>query len=53
MESYVLVGCKAGIIAYQSKVYFDFDKVSELRNKMKQEFDVNHFKPITKNGKQK
>jgi len=38
MESYVLVGCKAGIIAYQSRVYFNFDKVSELRNKMKQEF---------------
>ena len=38
MKSYVLVGCKAGIIAYQSRVYFNFDKVSELRNKMKQEF---------------
>ena len=39
MESYVLTGQnKEGIIIYQSRVYFDFEKIFVLKYKMKQLF---------------
>ncbi len=39
MESYVLTGQnKEGIIIYQSRVYFDFEKVIQLRSNVEKEF---------------